>query len=266
MLGLSLVEVCYLHDKCAKAAGVAPRDVLCALHFLWRHPTQEAACALFKTSRNTHSDRHWVPVVKLSCHVDEIKMDNRFANPMEMAGSEAFVSLCTDSTDLRVPRQADFKRCFSFKNEKSAHRVAMCVSRTTGDICYVSSAHPAGAYNDISLNRAERTPERVQFFERIGADGTCICRREPVYVGPKRKPRGGELSAEDKKLNDKLGSQRAIVENVFSRVKQWESMKHWRHSLFKHRIAVALVFQLVQVDKSVLTNLTLALTLTLAQP
>ena len=81
----------------------------------------------------------------------------------------------------------------------------------------------------------------------MGADGIYKCRTEPVYVTPHRKPRGGELSAEQKAENDTFGGHRSIVENVFSRVKQFRSMREWRHTCAQHEIMIRFVFQVVQV-------------------
>jgi hypothetical protein len=44
---------------------------------------------------------------------------------------------------------------------------------------------------------------------------------EARIVTPKKKPRGGELTAEEKKANEEIHSTRAVVENCVHEFKRW---------------------------------------------
>jgi len=56
-----------------------------------------------------------------------------------------------------------------------------------------------------------------------------------VVVRPHKKPRGGELTAEQKKENQGKASQRVVVEHALSGVKIWRVVKEvfrsWLHAL-----------------------------------
>ena len=177
--------------KCCRPNGLSFRDLLIGLHFAWQCPTQESGAATFQMSRSTHLSLCWRPVVLLANLMKEIQLQHRYRNVVVIEGTSAFVTLMTDTTDIRIKKPAegvDRRRCWSFKNKKWGHRVGICVSRLSGDICHLTRAYPAGQCNDILVNRAERIPTLVKFFERIGADGIYRCRSEPVYVTPERKP------------------------------------------------------------------------------
>ena len=165
-------------------------------------------------------------------------------------GPDAFVSMYTDSSDLQMSKpkgREEQLRHYAHKNRKYAYRYAIAVSPTTGDLCWVSSGHPA-ATADIKINEEAGLHERIAFFERIGAEGAYKARRRPEYITPIRKPTHRELTQEEKKKNNEFASGRVIVENVFSRVKQFSSMEsRWRQRREAHPAAAKFVFNLVQV-------------------
>ena len=67
---------------------------------------------------------------------------------------------------------------------------------------------------------------------------------------PHRKPRNDSLSNEQVEENDDFGGFRSVVENVFSRVKQFASMRAWRHKRHQHPIMARHCFQLTQVKNA----------------
>ena len=249
-IGLAIEEATCAHTKHCRPNRISPKELIVALHFAWQHPTQHAAAAVFKMGRTKHSGMHWRPIILLANYMAEMKMENRLRNLVAIEGTKAFVTMFTDTSDFGIARPKDphdQRRHWSFKNRKFAHRVGICVSVTSGDLCHLTLPYPAGQCNDILVNRAEQIPSLVRFFERIGADGIYKCRTEPVHVTPHRKPKGGDLTAAEKKENDALGADRSVVENVFSRVKQWNCMRCWHHRPDQHGIIIRFVFQLAQV-------------------
>ncbi|GAB5373462.1 hypothetical protein AAMO2058_001753600 [Amorphochlora amoebiformis] len=180
----------------------------------------------------------------------EITMDHRFKNCIRLDGPTQYCSLFTDSSDFCVNAPAstnDRKKHYSFKRRGYGMRYAIAVSTDTGDICWLSDGDPAGSKGDITINREGGLSSKLKFFERIGADGAYLCRKDPEYVCPIRRPRGGSLTEWQISWNNDHSRDRTIVENVFSRVKQFKSMRSWHHDRNVHPQIAHLVFGLVQV-------------------
>lgn len=249
-IGFNMEELLYVYTTYYNNTRLELYDLMLGLHFAFCYPTQHRGASIWQVSRSTYISRCWVPIIKLANHLDEIKMSNRFLNLVQVEGTSAFVTLYTDSSDFKIPKPKSKqfqKEFYTYKNKKFAHRIAICVSVETGDLCWVSGVHRPGLHNDLTVNRIEGVAGMVQWFERIGADGIYKARTEPVYVTPHRKPKGGSLTTVQKDWNTDFGGGRVIVENVFSRVKQYDSMKTWRHSRDMHEIMARCVFQLAQV-------------------
>ena len=250
-IGLTLEEIECVWAKCGPAHEITRKELLIACHFAWRCPEQHQGAAIFKcNTRKTHSEKAWKAAVLMSTHGEEMKMDNRLQDLVLLDGPEECMTLCTDSADCMVSKPPDResqKAHCTFKRRAFAHRCAMAVSRGRGHLCWVSPGDPAGSAADLTINRREGLADKVNFFERMGADGAHKCRRDPVHVTPHRKPRGGELTDEEKAANTRFSAKRVIVENVFSRVKQWSCMRRWRHRRDLHPVIAHFVFQLVQV-------------------
>ncbi|GAB5372907.1 hypothetical protein AAMO2058_001704400 [Amorphochlora amoebiformis] len=157
----------------------------------------------------------------------------------------------TDSTDCMVhkPKHGDAKAYYTFKRRKFAMRYAITVACDTGDICWVSDGYPAGSIGDININRRAGIVDRLQSWERIGADGAYLSKANPEYRCPHRKPRGGSLTRKQIEENNEFGHKRTIVENVFARLKQFAAMRQWRHAYHLHIATTRFIFQLLQVKQ-----------------
>jgi hypothetical protein len=252
--GLSLQEGMYIWTTCDIREHVTRKQLLIGLHFLWRYPTEEDGASRWKMHRSTYRYKIWPPVIVLGAYLEEVRMDHRFANKVTTTGVSKYVTLFVDATDAPVgkPKTRDNQRRYwTFKNRAFAVRYVAAVSKTSGDICWVSSAYPA-ATGDLPIVRGERGGEcladKIEAFERIGGDGAYLCRTDPQYKAPKRKPKNKPLPEADKKHNTEFSSDRVIVENAFGRVKQWGVMKSWRHKRDSHETAALVVFQLAQVQ------------------
>jgi len=252
-LGLSLQECCYAVDKyCGQRTGVSCLDFLMALHFAWKYPEGHYGGTIWKMCRQKHSEKVWRTLSIVEAFMDEIKFENRLKSAIFMDGPDAYCSMHTDSSDFMINRPSDSaeaKKHYTYKRRKFAMRYAIAVAANTGDVCWLSSGHPAGSISDLNINRREGLVEGLQFFERVGADGAYLCRRDPMYKCPHRKPRGGELTEQQIRENDAFGNYRSIVENVFARVKQFACMTRWRHNRERHSIVARFVFQLIQIKQ-----------------
>lgn len=249
-MGLSLAEFMYVWGKYAFGLGLTPKEFIISQHWAWRYPQAEAGAAIFKMCRQTYSEKVWKAIVTLEAHMDEIGMSNRKKDMLSIQGPAAYCSLHTDSSDFSVSKPGDdnaVRHWYTFKNRKYGMRYAIAVSAESGDLCWVSCGHPAGSISDLNINRQGDFMAELDFFERCGADGAYLCRTDPQYRCPHRKPRNGSLTAKQVEENNDFGGFRSIVENVFSRIKQFACMRSWRHRRHQHPIIARYCFQMTQV-------------------
>jgi len=85
-------------------------------------------------------------------------------------------------------------------------------------IVHVSKCYP-GSVHDITILRESGLLEHTQEDVQIIADKGYI--GEQYVVTPKKKPRGGELTSEDKDFNRSICSARSAIENINQRLKKY---------------------------------------------
>ncbi|CAF1213645.1 unnamed protein product [Rotaria sordida] len=87
---------------------------------------------------------------------------------------------------------------------------------------HVSKCYP-GSVHDITILREsgllEHTKEHVQIIAGTGYIG------EQYVITPKKKSRGGELTAEDKDFNRSISSARVAIENINQRIKTYTILR-----------------------------------------
>ena len=82
---------------------------------------------------------------------------------------------------------------------------------------YIASECYHGSVHDITVLRESGLLEHVNDAEQIIADKGYI--GEEHVVTPRKKPRGCELTDEDKDYNRDINSARAAIENINQRLK-----------------------------------------------
>jgi DDE superfamily endonuclease len=73
-------------------------------------------------------------------------------------------------------------------------------------------------------------PAGSSLYQDMGFQGFAI--DDIIIIQPKKKPRGGELTAEEKEENRRINSIRVLIEHVISSVKRYrivkEKLRLWR--------------------------------------
>lgn len=89
----------------------------------------------------------------------------------------------------------------------------------------LATAHAKGPQHDYSLFKetAPRCKPEVWYVADLGYQG--LADRHPQTYLPVKKPKGAELSNEDKQHNRALGSLRIAVEHVVRSMKIWRILK-----------------------------------------
>lgn len=132
-----------------------------------------------------------------------------------------------DGTEQRVqrPKSKDYDRLVYSGKKKQHSFTLLLVCSPTGKIYFISPSYP-GSYNDASLMNM-----RENFFwrdfekdEYIAADKGFIGLNNLHHcLTPiKKKSKDEPLTDAQETYNHEFSAHRCIVENVFSRIKQWK--------------------------------------------
>ncbi len=141
-------------------------------------------------------------------------------------GPEQYHKLIVDSTCIAIYQPEDPEERKTYYHGKNPTNYAFklqiaCDFRHR--IVHVSECYK-GSVHDINILRESGLLEYVEENVQIIADKGYI--GEPYVVTPKKKPRGGELTAEDKDFNRTISSARAAIENINQRMKQYAILGH----------------------------------------
>jgi hypothetical protein len=149
------------------------------------------------------------------------------AEMLERLEEEELQAFGIDGTERRINRPKDDARQRQhYSGKKKAHTVKNTLVAGLEDrqIKYLSETHEGKKHDKkICDEDGIRTPEGSNLYRDSGFQGHDL---EGVAIyQPKKKPRGGELSAEDKAHNRLISSVRIVVEHVIAGVKRCRIVK-----------------------------------------
>jgi len=200
------------------------------LFYLKCYPLQMVIGFLFGMSQSTAND--WIH--KLTS-VLRIALDNLEALPERdptavskyLLSQEEQQRLAIDATERRVERPSDNDtQKFYYSGKKKCHSVKnnIIVGEIGRKIIYLGDTHE-GKMHDKKIADSENVefPEGTELDKDTGYQGY-----EPPGVKtyqPKKKPKGGELTEEEKEENRLLSRIRVVVEHVIGGVKRLHIVK-----------------------------------------
>lgn len=133
------------------------------------------------------------------------------------------VILDSFETPIRRPSiNARQKRVYSGKKKRHTLKTQV-VTDQGGDILCVGAPHP-GPKADIKIYEEEPPPAPIADKPRLG-DKAYASKDHPEIVTPQKKPKGRELSAEEKAKNKEISQQRVYVEHAIRRIKGWRILR-----------------------------------------
>ena len=142
-----------------------------------------------------------------------------------------------DATEIQVCRPGDDimqKMFYSGKKKKHTVKFQVVVEPISGLIMNVFGPVP-GSTHDIKLFDYSGVGELLQRRERILADSGYqgLDARGVPCVLPIKKPRGRERTEHVRLFNSVISRHRVAVENVISRIKDWQILSQkWRGRIF----------------------------------
>jgi hypothetical protein len=199
------------------------------LFYLKTYPLQEVLGHLFGLSQGQANQ--WVH--RLS-EVLKVTLERQGCRPARLPeeglarlADEELQEFGIDGTERRIQRPKDDEQQRQhYSGKKKTHTVknnlvAGLVDRT---IKYLSDTHE-GKKHDKKIGDEDgiRTPEGSSVYRDTGFQGHEMA--GVVIYQPKKKPRGGELSADDKAHNRLISSVRIVIEHVIAGVKRCRIVK-----------------------------------------
>lgn len=159
--------------------------------------------------------------------------------------AEALIIDCTEQPIQRPKDCATQKAHYSGKKKRHALKTEYVVAGT-GRIVSVSDSHP-GSHHDLALRRAgPALPKRARCHADSAYQG--YDKEHPNLDIPYKKPKGGELSEEEKEYNRGLASFRVAVEHRIGRTKRFRILSdRFRNPRRTHHTKTSIIAGLVNV-------------------
>lgn len=234
----------------AKRKLAPAQEVLLVLVYVRHNVAHEVVGHLFGVSADLSENlfHEIVPLLRDLFPANRFAAETRFRR----AGSSLEVTqldhLLVDSFETAIPRPSlneRQKRVYSGKKKRHTLKTQV-VSDRRGEILDVDGGH-RGPAADKKIYEAsavgEQFPHTVKQAD-LGYLGTA------GVVTPQRKPRGGELTAEQRAENRQLASVRVHVEHGIRRIKGFKIVReNYRHALGLFPMVVSAVVGLVQLNR-----------------
>lgn len=214
-----------------KGVLATPQDKLLFILFYFRHyPTQEVMGVLFGMrvpSGQTPQACYWVhtltPLLRATLKHELCLPEREPAELEEVMKNCKGLQFVIDGTERPVRRPADKtrqKQDYSGKKKRHTKKNIVIIDKKTGKIIGLGKTQ-AGSMHDKKCADEEKIqwPEGSELDKDTGFQGY-----EPKGVKtrqPKKKPRGGELTEDEKKANKQKSSERIIVEHMIGGAKKY---------------------------------------------
>lgn len=238
------------------AFGLTTRDqVLLAVVWLRQYPTQEVLGFRFGVSDSTalRAIRRCLPALE-QAGKDTMRMPDpgpgrRKKLPALLADTPG-LAVVIDTFEPRTHRPKRRPRAYD-SGKKKAHTLKsqVGVDEETGRVVDVSDSVP-GPWADIKLLKKSRLlnrlPAGVGGIGDLGYTGIADLHPAGLGAAPRRKPRGKDRPAEDRRYNRAFSRRRIVVEHTIGRLRRFRSLSHVnRHRRKGHTARVRAVAGLV---------------------
>jgi hypothetical protein len=236
--------------------GLSTADqVLMAVVWLRQYPTQEVLGFLFGVSDSTalRAVRRCLPILDQAGR-DTMRMPDpgagRRKNLPALLKDTPGLAVVIDSFEQRTHRPKRRQRAY-YSGKKKAHTLKsqVGVDEESGRVVDVSDTVP-GPWADIKLLKKsrllKRLPKGVGGIGDLGYVGIADLHPDGLGAAPRKKPRGKDRPAEDRKYNRAFSRRRIVVEHTIGRLRRFRSLSHVnRHRRKGHAARVRAVAGLV---------------------
>lgn len=165
---------------------------------------------------------------------------------IKRAEAEALIIDCTEQPIQRPRDDASQRAHYSGKKKRHTLKTEYVVT-ADGRIAGVSPSHP-GSHHDLTIRRAgPPLPKEARAYVDSAYQG--YDKEHPNLDFPYKRPKGGELTSEEKEYNRALSSFRVGVEHRIGRTKRFRIVgERFRNPLATHHTKTSIVAGLVNIE------------------
>lgn len=214
-------------------------DHLLVLLILYRcHITQDFLALLYNVDKATisRSLQRIEPLVRRALSV---------TRSIRVTAEEA-QALLIDATEQPIERpRKNQKRWYSGKKKRHSIKTEI-IATEKGRIVAVSASTP-GAVHDVKLRRrGPPLPQNAHAYADSGYQG--YQKDHPAIDIPYKKPKGGDLTQEEKEYNNALSRFRVRVEHAIARIKKFRILAdRFRYPRATHAAKFAIIAGIVNI-------------------
>jgi hypothetical protein len=226
--------------------------VLMALSYLRHNVQHEVVGALFGFSADTAENafHEVVPVLRDLFPAEKWDAEKQWRRNEPPWTPEAVDKVIIDSFESPVCRpslQERQKRVYSGKKRRHTLKTQLATDQD-GEILTLEAGH-RGPQADLKLYEEAPLPEPIADKPRMGDKG-YHSQEHPEITTPHKKPRGGELTEEQKAENKAIARQRIVVEHAIRRVKGFRILRDdYRLALGLFPMIASAVVGLIQFSR-----------------
>ncbi len=216
------------HERDGRPREVKPfQKVLMGLLYLRHNTSHEVVGRLFSRSADTSENAfvEVLPVLKRLFPNEKWEAEKRYGRSNEQWTPSTVERVIVDSFETYVPRPSNNerqKRLYSGKKKRHTVKTQIYTDQQ-GGILSVGKAY-RGPKADIKIYEEEPIAELLKEQPRMGDKAYCDG-KHPEIETPMKKPKGKELSAEQKAANKELSKKRVRVEHGIRRAKGWRIVR-----------------------------------------
>jgi len=228
------------------------QKVLMALMYLRHNVSHEVVGGLFGFSADTSENafHEVVPILRELFPAEIWEAEKRWRRGEATWTPDEVEQTIIDSFETPVSRPSQKerqRRVYSGKKKRHTLKTQI-VTDQKGEILTLSAGH-RGPKADLKLYEEEPLPDPIRDKPRI-ADKAYASADHPEIKTPHKKPKGGELTEEQKAENKQISRQRIVVEHAVRRVKGWRIMRdEYRLALGLFPMVASAVVGLIQFSR-----------------
>jgi DDE superfamily endonuclease/Helix-turn-helix of DDE superfamily endonuclease len=226
--------------------------VLMTLVYLRHNVQHEVVGALFRFSADTAENafHEVVPVLRDCFPAEKWDAEKAWRKGEPTWTPEGVDKVIIDSFESPVRRPSlpeQQKRLYSGKKKRHTLKTQLATDQE-GEILTLEAGH-RGPQADLKLYDEAPLPEPLTDKPRMGDKGSHS-QEHPELTTPHKKPRGGELTAEQKAENKEIARQRIVVEHAIRRVKGFRILRDdYRLALGLFPMIASAVVGLIQFSR-----------------
>ncbi len=207
------------HDGRPRSVQPSQKLLMCLLYL--RHNTShEVVGRMFSFSADTSENAfaEVLPLLRDLFPNQKWEAERRYGQAEEKWTPSEVERVLIDSfeTPLRRPSNSERrKRYYSGKKRRHTLKTQVATDQKGAVLC-VGNPH-RGPQADIKVYEEDGLPKEIRDIPKLGDKAYCD-QKHPEVVTPHKKPRGQELSDEQRAENKQLARQRVYVEHGIRRV------------------------------------------------